>query len=152
MHDIDHVLRTIRHVHYGTNFIFFILLSRTFRRRFQQIFVERFVQIANRVFRRTSINVDSQTGKIHYHRHYHERRTPTILSIGNEPKLERKYIGDDRFAALDYLSHSMLDGAPNTLTDIHLKDEDEAVPIITLEHNRASCADIPSRRLVVSIE
>lgn len=40
MHYIDHVLRTIRNIHYGTNFIFFILLSKSFRRKFQQLFIE----------------------------------------------------------------------------------------------------------------
>lgn len=38
MHHIDHVLRTIRNIHYGTNFIFFIFLSKPFRRKFRQLF------------------------------------------------------------------------------------------------------------------
>lgn len=49
MHYIDHVLRTIRHIHYGTNFMFFIFLSKTFRR----------------LFRRTSISCDSVSSKSH---------------------------------------------------------------------------------------
>ena len=42
MHYIDHVFRTIRNVHYGTNFLFFIFLSKTFRRKVQRLFREKF--------------------------------------------------------------------------------------------------------------
>lgn len=37
MHCIDHVLRTIRNIHYGTNFIFFVFLSKTFRQKFKEL-------------------------------------------------------------------------------------------------------------------
>jgi hypothetical protein len=42
MHYIDHVFRTIRNIHYGTNFLFFIFLSKTFRRKVQRLFREKF--------------------------------------------------------------------------------------------------------------
>ena len=54
MHYIDHLLRTIRNIHYGTNFIFFIFLSKTFRRRFYQIFIEKILQKINRWCHRTN--------------------------------------------------------------------------------------------------
>ena len=56
MHHIDHVLRTIRNIHYGTNFIFFIFLSKTFRRKFRQLFVEKFLHASSRLFNRNSNN------------------------------------------------------------------------------------------------
>ena len=50
MHYIDHVLRTIRNIHYGTNFIFFIFLSKAFRRKFQQLFLGKFLHTSNQLF------------------------------------------------------------------------------------------------------
>jgi hypothetical protein len=52
MHHIDHVLRTIRNIHYGTNFIFFIFLSKTFLRKFRQLFVGKFLDASSRLFNR----------------------------------------------------------------------------------------------------
>jgi hypothetical protein len=52
MHYIDHVLRTIRNIHYSTNFIFFIFLSKSFRRKFQQLFIGKFLHASNRLFHR----------------------------------------------------------------------------------------------------
>ncbi|CAF3411413.1 unnamed protein product [Rotaria socialis] len=52
MHYIDHVLRTIRNMHYGTNFIFFILFSKSFRQKFQQLFIENFLPRSKRSFNR----------------------------------------------------------------------------------------------------
>ena len=49
MHYIDHVLRTIRNIHFGTNFIFFIFLSKTFRRKFQQLFLGRMASRSSRL-------------------------------------------------------------------------------------------------------
>ena len=54
MYYIDHVLRTIRNIHYGTNFIFFIFLSKTFRRKFQQLFLEKCLRASNRLFNITT--------------------------------------------------------------------------------------------------
>jgi hypothetical protein len=48
MHYIDHVLRTIRNVHYCTNFIFFIFLSKPFRQKFIEIFSRKSHQLPNR--------------------------------------------------------------------------------------------------------
>jgi hypothetical protein len=45
MHYIDHFLRTVRNIHYGTNFISFIFLSKAFRRQFRQLCLDRFVHL-----------------------------------------------------------------------------------------------------------
>jgi hypothetical protein len=50
MHHIDHILRTIRNIHYSTNFVFFIFLSKTFRRKFRQLFIGKFLHASNRLF------------------------------------------------------------------------------------------------------
>jgi hypothetical protein len=55
MHYIDHVLRTIRNIHYSTNFIFFIILSKTFRRKVQQLFREKFLHTSNQSFSRKTM-------------------------------------------------------------------------------------------------
>ena len=49
MHHIDHILRTIRHIHYGTNFVFFVFLSETFREKFKELFLEKFIKIYQRL-------------------------------------------------------------------------------------------------------
>lgn len=54
MHYIDHVLRTIRNIHFGTNFIFFIFLSKTFRRKFQQLFLGRIASRSGRLCSETN--------------------------------------------------------------------------------------------------
>ncbi|CAF0757436.1 unnamed protein product [Didymodactylos carnosus] len=45
MHYIDHFLRTVRNIHFATNFIFFILLSKAFREKFRQLFIDKFKSI-----------------------------------------------------------------------------------------------------------
>ena len=55
MHYIDHLLRTIRNIHYGTNFIFFIYLSKAFRRKFQQLFLGKFLHASNQLLNPNSI-------------------------------------------------------------------------------------------------
>jgi hypothetical protein len=54
MHYIDHVLRTIRNIHYGTNFVFFIFLSKTFRRKFRQLFMGKFLHTSHRFFHKNT--------------------------------------------------------------------------------------------------
>ncbi|CAF1041447.1 unnamed protein product [Didymodactylos carnosus] len=47
MHYIDHFLKTIRNIHFATNFIFFIFLSKTFRQKFRQLFINQFKKVVN---------------------------------------------------------------------------------------------------------
>ena len=79
MHYIDHVLRTIRNIHFGTNFIFFIFLSKTFRRKFQQLFLGRSPSRSIRLYSQANTNK----------RHSQER--PSILEEhrGNPPNFTR---------------------------------------------------------------
>ena len=60
MYYIDHVLRTIRNIHYSTNFIFFIIVSNAFYRNFRQLFIE---NILRRVFNRNTNNTHHKSNK-----------------------------------------------------------------------------------------
>ncbi|CAF3059868.1 unnamed protein product [Rotaria sp. Silwood2] len=80
MHYIDHVLRTIRNMHYGTNFIFFVFLSKSFRRKFQQLFIENFLPKSNRLFKR---NLD-----IYSNTNYNNNETNNLQQVPQ--KLEEK--------------------------------------------------------------
>ena len=135
MHYIDHVLRTIRNIHYGTNFMFFIFLSKTFRRRFRQLFIEKFFQTTDRLFRRTSISCDSNSSKSH------QQRLSNSKPPRKTAKPMKKVLRDDRVVAIDYLSRSIFDETPSLIVDARLREEDEILPIIELEHNNLSRYD-----------
>lgn len=88
MHHIDHLLRTIRNVHYGTNFISFILLSNVFREKFHELCVRRFVNLYYRLFprqqdsafgalteRRSEIPGDTQMYRKENHTVFSSKRT-----------------------------------------------------------------------------
>lgn len=120
MHHIDHLLRTIRHIHYGTNFVFFILLSKTFRRRFRQLFVETFCQKTNKLFSRSSVSSESQR----------QRRSNPRLS-----KFERKILEDNRLIGVDSLSRSLFDEPPSLGND-RQKEAEDSSRSCGLEHHR----------------
>ena len=80
MHYIDHVLRTIRNVHFGTNFIFFIFLSKTFRRKFQQLFLGRSPSRSTRLCSQAHTNKrhsQEHPSNLEEHRGNHLNRTRT---------------------------------------------------------------------------
>jgi hypothetical protein len=131
MHYIDHVLRTIRNIHYGTTFVFFIFLSKTFRRKFRQIFIEKFFQTTNRLFHRTAptMNIDHGITSKNNHR----QRTNSKL----ENNRNTKPINGDHLIEIDYLSRSIFDEIPSVIADVRIH-EDEIVPIIELEHHNLS--------------
>ena len=52
MHHIDHVLRTIRNIHYSTSFVSFIFLSKTFRRKFRQLCLGKLIRAVRRLCRK----------------------------------------------------------------------------------------------------
>jgi hypothetical protein len=134
MHYIDHVLRTIRNIHYGTNFVFFIFLSKTFRRKFRQIFIEKFFQATTRLFNRNSpVNTSAH---IINSRASHQRRSDSKL----EKKRTRKTINDEHVGEVEYLSRSIFDETPS-LVAVARMQEDEIVPIIELEHCNLSRID-----------
>jgi hypothetical protein len=131
MHYIDHVLRTIRNIHYGTNFVFFIFLSKTFRRKFQQIFIEKFLQI---IHRNTS-NINTNNGVI-ISRNNRQRRLN--LKVNKRRNIKTK--NGNHLIEIDYLSRSIFDETPSIIADVRMR-EDEIVPIIELEHNNLSRYD-----------
>lgn len=134
MHHIDHVLRTIRNVHYGTNFVFFIFLSKTFRRKFRQLFIEKFLQATNHLFHKTSPSmktkhiIDSKANHPQRPNSKVEKKRNTRISNGDHP------------VEVDYLSHSVFDETPSIVADVRMQ-EDEIVPIIELEHINVSRYD-----------
>jgi hypothetical protein len=133
MHYIDHVLRTIRNIHYGTNFVFFIFLSKTFRRKFRQIFIEKLFQ-TNHLVHRNSPAVDTN----------HEITSKTARQRRANSKLETKQNiktsnGDD-IIEIDHLSRSMFEETPSIIGEVRTQ-EDEIVPIIELEHSNLSRYD-----------
>ena len=134
MHYIDHVLRTIRNIHYGTNFVFFIFLSKTFRRKFRQIFIEKIFQTTSRLFNRTSpVN---NSNNIINSRNSRQRRSDSKL----EKKRTRKTINDEHVIGVEYLSKSIFDETPSLVAGARMQ-EDEIVPIIELEHYNLSRYD-----------
>jgi hypothetical protein len=134
MHYIDHVLRTIRNIHYGTNFVFFIFLSKTFRRKFRQIFIDRISQATNRLFRRnpTTINIHNVNSfKANRQRDWNSKL-----------EKKRKKRSGDHTRGLESLSRSIFDETPSLIADVRMhEEEEEIVPIIDLEHNNLSRYD-----------
>ena len=133
MHYIDHVLRTIRNIHYGTNFVFFIFLSKTFRRKFRQLFIEKFFQITTRLFNRNSsvVNINHTTNS----RTTRQRRSSSKL---DKNRIHTRRINDEHVLGVDYPSKSVFDETPSFVGDARMQ-EDEIVPII--EHYNLSRYD-----------
>ena len=134
MHHIDHVLRTIRNIHYGTNFVFFIFLSKTFRRKFRQIFIDNCFRTINRIFhRKSSTNNSDQFITLKTNR---QRRSTNKL----DKKRHLKTIPNDRLLHFDDLSRNILDEPSSIMADVRIQ-EDEITPIIELEHSNHSRYD-----------
>ncbi|CAF2075021.1 unnamed protein product [Rotaria magnacalcarata] len=114
MHYIDHVLRTIRNIHYGTNFVFFIFLSKTFRRKFRQIFIERFFQATNRLFHRNSTTI--HTNHIIYSKTNRQRQSNLKL----ERKRNSKLISGDRVIVIESFSRNIFDEIPSLNGDVRM--------------------------------
>ena len=103
MHYIDHVLRTIRNIHYGTNFIFFILLSKTFRRKFQQLFLEKFLCKSTRLYNRNNIKK----------RQSHEQNSNLEEPNGNSHNRRTN----------NYLKQQFCDETPSLMEDACIREE-----------------------------
>ncbi|CAF0986515.1 unnamed protein product [Rotaria sp. Silwood1] len=131
MHYIDHLLRTIRNIHYGTNFVFFIFLSKTFRRKFRQIFIERFFRATNRLFHRNSTIIN--TNYVIYSKNNRQQS----MNFKLEKKQNTNTITMDPVLGVESLSRSIFDETPSLIGDVRIQ-EDEIVPIIELEHNNLS--------------
>jgi hypothetical protein len=134
MHYIDHVLRTIRNIHYGTNFVFFIFLSKTFRRKFRQIFIDKFFQTTNRLFNRNSPIID--INHVNDSKTNHQRRSNSKLEKNRNIKTNHS----DHGMGLECLSRSIFNETPSLAGDARMQ-EDEITPIIELEHYNVSRYD-----------
>jgi hypothetical protein len=134
MHYIDHVLRTIRNIHYGTNFVFFIFLSKTFRRKFRQLFIEKILQTINHFFHRNSSTMN--TNHIIIPKTNRQRRSTSKF----DKKGNTTIINDQHRIDIDYLSRSIFDETPSMIGDVRMQ-EDEIIPIVELEHNHLSRYD-----------
>ncbi|UJR28701.1 hypothetical protein I4U23_009930 [Adineta vaga] len=118
MHYIDHVLRTIRNIHYGTNFIFFIFLSKPFRRKFKQLFTEKFL-------RRTRPITD---------------RNENTCTVNNNMKnicpeeysLKLDDINENTCLKKGYQTKASYYKTPNPIDDVRMQ-EDELQSIVELE-------------------
>ena len=132
MHYIDHVLRTIRNIHYGTNFLFFIFLSKTFRRRFRQIFIEKLFRAKHDTMPRHSTSSLSNHST-HVKAHRQRRSTSRASRRTKDPN--RRMINDDRSIGIDNLSRSVFDEIPSFVADARPHEKEEIVPILELEHH-----------------
>lgn len=132
MHYIDHVFRTIRNIHYGTNFVFFIFLSKTFRRKFRQIFIERLLQTINRIFHHNSTTTNIKHTFISKGSHLRPSHSKC-----EKPSTEKRSIHDNGIG-MESVSRSIYDDIPS---DIPIQ-EDEPFPIVILEHYDLSRSDI----------
>ncbi|CAF1156141.1 unnamed protein product [Rotaria sordida] len=128
---IDHVLRTIRNIHYGTNFVFFIFLSKTFRRKFRQIFIERFFQLTNHLFNRNSTTINKN------YTIYSKNNRQRQINFKLENKRNIKTNNIEHVIGIESFSRSIFDETPSLIGDIRIQ-EDEIIPIIGLEHNNLS--------------
>jgi hypothetical protein len=122
MHYIDHVLRTIRNIHYGTNFVFFIFLSKTFRRKFQQLFIGKFLHTSNRLFNR-NINKNNNIETIYLH------KSPSKLEEINENH-QNLTINNKHECS----KTSSFNETPSLIDDAHIQ-EDELHSIVELERH-----------------
>ncbi|CAF1347590.1 unnamed protein product [Adineta steineri] len=135
MHYIDHILRTIRNVHYGTNFVFFIFLSKTFRRKFRQLFIEKILQTTTRLFgsqNSPTTNTDHvMNSKINRSRHSSSRldKKQSVRGPNGTPAL-----------VTEFGSRSFFEEVPSFVAETPLQ-QDEVEPIIELEHNTLSRYD-----------
>ncbi|CAF3490520.1 unnamed protein product [Rotaria sp. Silwood1] len=106
MHYIDHLLRTIRNMHYGTNFVFFILLSKSFRRKFQQLFIENFLPISNRLFNR---NMDIYSNTNYNNTEMNNlQRIPRKLKEKTENNEKQTIINKNNIMGMKYSTNHIL--------------------------------------------
>jgi hypothetical protein len=117
MHYIDHVLRTIRNIHYGTNFIFFIFLSKTFRRKVQQLFLGKFLHTSNQLLNENTIKK----------RHSKERPSNLEEINENEQKLMQIRRSDD-------VKQQIFNETASVLDDAHMQEE-KLHSIVELKHD-----------------
>lgn len=122
MHYVDHVLRTIRNIHYGTNFVFFIFLSKTFRRKFQQLFIGKFLHASSRLFNRSKTNESNV--KIKYYQ-------------DSPSKLEESHENHQHLIIIEkkQLSKKTSFNETPSLVDDACIEEDDLHSIIHLERN-----------------
>ena len=139
MHYIDHVLRTIRNIHYSTTFVSFIFLSKTFRRKFQQLCIGKCLDAWNRLFRRrssasaeTTDHNPANAKRSELQRVYHRFNE----TIGNRPNAVNMH--NYHTIDMEPLPKSTLDEVPSSMADDRMQEEGIS-SIIKFEHDNLSC-------------
>ncbi|CAF1025352.1 unnamed protein product [Adineta ricciae] len=127
MHYIDHILRTIRNIHYGTNFVFFIFLSKTFRRKFRQIFIEKLFRMMGRVLNRSSPVANTPE-------HAGNSKTNRQRRVGAKSKERASKTKPDSLT--ENGSRSLFDEIPSA--EENRIREDEILPILELQQYHIS--------------
>ncbi|UJR20860.1 hypothetical protein I4U23_023970 [Adineta vaga] len=125
MHYIDHILRTIRNIHYGTNFVFFIFLSKTFRRKFRQIFIEKLFRLTNRLLNKNLTITNADDHGLNSKANRQRRSTSKLTKALNNNQQDQRTYNESR---------SIFDEIPSLLVEGHMH-EDEIIPIMELAHN-----------------
>jgi hypothetical protein len=121
MHYIDHVLRTIRNIHYGTNFVFFIFLSKTFRRKFRQLFIGKLLHAWNRLFNR---NIPTTNNNIHNNTKTNKTNNQERYTLNLEEHNQMlRTMNDDHSIGLERISKTFLDETPSLIADGLIQEE-----------------------------
>ncbi len=118
MHYIDHVLRTIRNIHYGTNFVFFIFLSKTFRRKFQQLFTGKFLHASSRLLNRNS----------------NQNNTKIQKRLSKLEEIDENHQNQTIINKNEYSNKKSYNETPSLIDDAHIK-EDKLYSIVKLERD-----------------
>ncbi|CAF0858442.1 unnamed protein product [Adineta steineri] len=134
MHYIDHVLRTIRNIHYGTNFIFFIFLSKPFRRKFRQLFIDRFRHNKTDQFDDQSMNTFT-TNNYNPNKINNVQNIPAILELINEKNHKQNHV-----IKTERSTRTSNHETPSLIDDARIQ-EDELCSIIELELERNELLD-----------
>ncbi|CAF1168451.1 unnamed protein product [Adineta ricciae] len=116
MHHIDHVLRTIRNIHYGTNFIFFIFLSKPFRQKLKEVIMEKFFHQA-----RVNLDKDENTCTLNY-------------TVRYAPPQECPVKLENIVRVNEYLAKTSCNETPSLIDDARMQ-EDALYSIVKLEHD-----------------
>ncbi|CAF1382633.1 unnamed protein product [Rotaria sordida] len=132
MHYIDHVLRTIRNMHYGTNFIFFILLSKSFRRKFQQLIIENFFPKSNRLYNR---NMDTYSNTTYNNTEMNNlQRNFTKLGEKIENNEKQTILNKNNMIGMKYSTNHILQESLDFIDNLS-KEQNEIRSIVKCDHD-----------------
>ena len=142
MHYIDHVLRTIRNIHYSTNFVSFIFLSKTFRRKFRQLCLGKLLRASSRLCRKDaslaaeldleeSVDLNKKKNGPRGQTNVRATGMKSFKSTGNHSVNSGK---------INCQRQGMCEETPSLMEDAHMQEEG-LHSIIELEHDDLSRND-----------